>query len=289
MASGDWLKTIISSKKSKEGRSRKAKTKNYRGKGTNGLANGESVENIAATRIQTAFRAYKARKYLRRLKGFTKLKIMSQGHSVQRQADTAITYIHSWSKMQAEIRARRICMVTEDKSMRKKLHSQLKLEAKIHDLEVEWSGSTETLEETLARLHLREEAAVKRERAMAYAFSHQWRANSSQSQMLGKYELAKASWSWSWKDRWIAVRPWEIRVPNVTLSPKKAQNRKSTKVQKDKNSSTSKEPGSAKPSSANAKGTKPLGKAKGTTKARRLSYPATQKKGCMKENNECSG
>jgi hypothetical protein len=29
------------------------------------------------------------------------------------------------------------------------------------------------MEETLARIHLREEAAVKRERAMAYAFSHQ--------------------------------------------------------------------------------------------------------------------
>ncbi|CAJ1939222.1 unnamed protein product, partial [Sphenostylis stenocarpa] len=262
MGSGDWFKTIISSRKSKEGRSRKVKTKTYRGKKSNGLANGTksenlesagvSIETIAATRIQTAFRAYKARKYLRRLRGFTKLKILTQGCSVQKQASTTITHLHSWSKIQAEIRARRICMVTEDRIKRKKLHSQLKLEAKIHDLEVEWCGGSETMEEILARLHLREEAAVKRERSMAYAFSHQWRANSSQG--LGNYEPGKASWSWSWKDRWIAARPWESRVPSATISPRKDQTMMSSKVKK-----------------GNAKGT--------TTKARRrLSYPATEKK-----------
>ncbi|XP_014505714.1 protein IQ-DOMAIN 1 isoform X1 [Vigna radiata var. radiata] len=287
MGSGDWFKTIINSKKSKEGRSKKVKTKIYKGKKSSGLANGiksknlesagVSIETIAATRIQTAFRAYKARKHLRRLRGFTKLRTLTQGFSVQKQASTTITHLHSWTKIQAEIRARRICMVTEDRLRRKKLHSQLKLEAKIHDLEVEWSGGSETMEKILARLHLREEAAVKRERSMAYAFSHQWRANSSQG--LGNYELGKASWSWSWKDRWIAARPWESRVPSVTISPRKDQNKMSSKVKKDKKSSTSKQPVSVKTPSANDKGTKPLGNPKGTAKARRrLSYPATEKK-----------
>ncbi|KAK7400650.1 hypothetical protein VNO78_11889 [Psophocarpus tetragonolobus] len=299
MGSGDWFKTIINSRKSKEGRLRKVKgsltstrlivlqTKNYRGKKSKDLANGfksenidsdgVSVETIAATMIQTAFRAYKARKYLRRLRGLTKLKILTQGSSVQKQANTTITHLHSWSKIQAEIRARRICMVTEDRIRRKIVHSQLKLESKIHDLEVEWCGGSETMEKILARLHLREEAAVKRERTMAYAFSHQWRANSSQG--LGNYELCKANWNWSWKDRWIAARPWESRVSSVTISPKKDQNRKPNKVKKDKNSSISKQPVSVKPPSSNDKGTKnPLGNAKGTTKARRrLTYPATEK------------
>ncbi|KAG5143627.1 hypothetical protein AAZX31_07G188100 [Glycine max] len=287
MGSGDWFKTIISSRKSKEGTSKKVKTKIYTRKKSNGLANGiksknlesdgVSVETIAATRIQTAFRAYKARKYLHCLRGFTKLKIQTQGSSVQKQAATTITYLHSWSKIQAEIRARRICMVTEDRIRRKIIHSQLKLESKIHDLEVEWCGGSETKKEILARLHHREEAAVKRERTMAYAFSHQWRANSSQG--LGNYDLGKASWSWSWKDRWIATRPWESRVPSVTISPPKDQNKKPNKVKKDKNSSTSKKPISVKTPSANAKGTKSLGNAKGTTKARRrLSYPAATEK-----------
>jgi len=38
---------------------------------------------------------------------------------------------------------------------------------------VEWCSGSETMEEILSRIHQREEAAIKRERAMAYAFSHQ--------------------------------------------------------------------------------------------------------------------
>ncbi|XP_020205073.1 protein IQ-DOMAIN 1 [Cajanus cajan] len=300
MGSGDWFKTIISLRKSKDGRSKKAKgilaqeklnaskSSNYKGKENSGLANGitsknlvsagVSVETIAATRIQTAFRAYKARKVLRRMKGFTKLKILTEGFSAKKQASTAITYLHSWSKIQAEIRARRICMVTEDRIRRKKLESQLKLEAKLHDLEVEWCGGSETMEEIVGRIHQREEAAVKRERAMAYAFSHQWRANSSQSQLLGDYELSKANWGWSWKERWIAARPWESRVPSLPVNPKKAQHKQSSKVQKDKNTPTPtpKTPVSVKPLSANTKGTPPSANAKGASKARRLSYPPTE-------------
>ena len=39
--------------------------------------------------------------------------------------------------------------------------------------QVEWCGGSDTMEEILSRIQQREEAAVKRERAMAYAFSHQ--------------------------------------------------------------------------------------------------------------------
>ncbi|XP_054803183.1 protein IQ-DOMAIN 9-like isoform X2 [Prosopis cineraria] len=229
--------------------------------------------------IQTAFRAYLARKSLRRLKGCAKLKVKIQGHSVKDQASRAVSCIHKWSKIQAEIRTRRIFMVTEDRIRRKKLESQLKLEAKLHDLEVEWSGGSETMEETLAKIHQREEAAVKRERAMAYAFSHQWRANSNQG--LGSYEPNKANWGWSWKERWIAARPWESRVLEKPINPKKAQTRQLKMVQKDKNPSTPKTPVSVKPPVANAKRT-----SKVTSKARRLSYPAPENNVVHEESNK---
>jgi len=38
---------------------------------------------------------------------------------------------------------------------------------------VGWCGGSDTMEDILSRIHQREEAAVKRERALAYAFSHQ--------------------------------------------------------------------------------------------------------------------
>ncbi|KAL0363438.1 UNVERIFIED_CONTAM: protein IQ-DOMAIN 1 [Sesamum calycinum] len=147
------------------------------------LANGASVENqgrlglsledAAATQIQTAYRAYLARKAFRHMRGMVRLQNMVQRDSVMKQASTTLSRLHSWSRIQAQIRARRVHMVLEGRLRQKKLENQLKLEAKLHDLEVEWSGGSETIDEALARIHQREAAAVKRERAMAYAFSHQ--------------------------------------------------------------------------------------------------------------------
>ena len=59
-----------------------------------------------------------------------------QDQNVREQASTALNYIHSWSRIQDEIRARRLHMVTEGRIRQKKLENQLKLEAKLHELEV---------------------------------------------------------------------------------------------------------------------------------------------------------
>ncbi|CAK7350461.1 unnamed protein product [Dovyalis caffra] len=255
--------------------------KNKLRKGSASFANGSGganprflgmpVEDVAATRIQTAFRAYMvsiARKTLRRLKGTVRLQIITQNYSVKKQAATTLDYLHSWSQIQAQIRVRRLSMVTEGRLKQKKLEDQLKLEAKLHDLEVEWCGGFDTMEETLARIHQREEAAVKRERAMAYAFSHQWRASSGHSFGLVNYELGKGNWGWSWKERWIAARPWESRIPAKFVSPKKAKNKQAEKVDESTKLPTKKSPVLSKPSLSNGRG---------TPTARRLSYPPAEK------------
>lgn len=287
MGSRDWLKNIISLKKVKNDKAKKLKGSsasvmsnefiledqsqkesiNF----TNGVADEKPNmpdEDIAATRIQTAFRAYMARKTFRHMKGIIRLQSLIQGHSVKKQATSTLSHLHSWSRIQAQIRTRRVCMVTEGRIRQKKLENQLKLEAKLHDLEVEWSGGFETMETVLARIQNREDAAVKRERAMAYAFSHQWRANSNPNLGLNASELAKANWGWSWMERWIAARPWESRVL-VKSSPKKADTQAAIKTPgKNLKSPTMKKSNSLKSSSPNAKV---------TTKARRLSYGAPEK------------
>uniref|UniRef100_A0A6N2KP78 DUF4005 domain-containing protein n=1 Tax=Salix viminalis TaxID=40686 RepID=A0A6N2KP78_SALVM len=291
MGSGDWFKTIISIKKVKDDSSKQAKGsstsaksngfkwKNKLRKESASFANGSNranpdfltcqLSNLAATRIQTAFRAYRARKTLRCLKGTLRLQIITQNYSFKKQAATTLNYLHSWSQIQAQIRARRICMVTEGLLRQKKLENQLKLEAKLHNLEVEWSGGSETMEEALARIHQREEAAVKRERAMAYAFSHQWRASYGHNLGLVNYELGKADCGWSWKECWIAGRPWESRVAAKSVSPKKMKSRQANKVDETTKLPTRKTPVSSKPSSSNGKG---------TPTTRRLSYPPAEKR-----------
>ncbi|CAL1388441.1 unnamed protein product [Linum trigynum] len=279
MGSGNWIKTMINLKKGKNGhlkqlkgssspsvKSNGFKSKYLQSKDSAASPNGHGNEELAATRIQTAFRAYRARKALRRLRGTVKLQSRTKHQSILKQANSTLNHLHLWSSLQTQIRNRRLFMVTEGRSRQKKLENQLKLEAKLHDLVVEWNSGGDTMEEILARVHQREEAAVKRERAMAYAFSHQWRANCNQS--LGSYEVGKSNWGWSWIDRWIAARPWESRVPLKSISPKKAQiNKQANKGSKNATSPAAKTPTIAsKPPMPN-----------GALKARRLTYPITGK------------
>ncbi|KQK19564.1 protein IQ-DOMAIN 1 [Brachypodium distachyon] len=238
MGSGDWFKTIISKKKSKRGKSKHAKlaAQTNRANLPQQKPNGPSsssdpednaaLEEWAATRIQNAFRRYKARRKLRCLKGLKRLRIVGQSNPVTKQTSATLSYIQSWNKLQAEIRNRRAFMVTEGRNRKKKQENQVKLDAKLQNLQVEWNGGSNTMDEILARIHLREEAAVKRERAMAYAFNHQWRARSATSQGNFNYEVGNAGWGWSWMDRWIAARPWEPRSMVHPENPKKGQAKK---------------------------------------------------------------
>ncbi|KAJ6993947.1 hypothetical protein D5086_013203 [Populus alba] len=64
---------------------------------------------------------------------------------------------------------------------------------------------------------------------MAYAFSHQWRANPTQYLGQAYYSLGKENWGWSWKERWIAARPWDIRVHSEPHNLKKAHSKQESK------------------------------------------------------------
>ena len=77
-----------------------------------------------------------ARKNLHRLRGTVRFQVMTQGDIVRKQASTTLSYIHAWSRIQAQISARRHCMAQEGRVRQKKLENQLKLEAKLHELEV---------------------------------------------------------------------------------------------------------------------------------------------------------
>ncbi|EOA31261.1 hypothetical protein CARUB_v10014433mg [Capsella rubella] len=167
---------------------------------------------VAVIRIQKAFRAFKARKRLCSLMSARRFNSLIQGHTLRNQTSTALKVMHSWCDIQSQIRERRLYMVTQGRLQHKRLENRLKLEIKLQELEVEWCGGSETMEDILAKIQQKEEATVKRERAMAYAFSHQWRANATQYLGQASFNLGTESWGWSWKERWIAARPWEIRA-----------------------------------------------------------------------------
>ncbi|KAJ4809764.1 Protein IQ-DOMAIN 1 [Rhynchospora pubera] len=217
MGSGDWFKRVVGKKKSKLKVSDSQKTNGIKAKSfkflkSNSTGSNINIEELAAVRIQAAYRRYKARKTLRCLRGIKRLNRVILSHPVNKQAAAALDYIQSWNRIQTEVRNRRMYMVTEARNKQKKQENQQKLEAKLHDIEVDWCGGSDSMDVILARVQQREEAAVKRERTMAYAYLHQWRARPGINLGPFVYGTGKNGWGWSWTDRWIAARPWEPRV-----------------------------------------------------------------------------
>ncbi|KAK5771467.1 hypothetical protein PVK06_047671 [Gossypium arboreum] len=76
----------------------------------------------------------------------------------------------------------------------------------------DWDDSLQSKEQIEASLLSKHEASMRREKAMAYSFTHQqtWK-NASRSMNALFMDLNNPSWGWSWLERWMAARPWEGR------------------------------------------------------------------------------
>nr|TKV92282.1 hypothetical protein SEVIR_9G154300v2 [Setaria viridis] len=174
----------------------------------------ESKEDMAATVIQSAFRAFLAKRALRALKGIVLLQALVRGHAVRRQTEETLQCMQALVKAQARVRARQVRVALENQVARKKIPEQDDHENHVREVEGGWCGSIGSMEEMQAKALKRQEAAAKRERAMAYALTHQRQAGSKQqkSTNLQGPELDDNHWGSNWLDRWMAVRPWENRL-----------------------------------------------------------------------------
>ncbi|MCO5570145.1 hypothetical protein L7F22_023862 [Adiantum nelumboides] len=185
-----------------------------------------SQQEHAAIRIQAAFRAYLARRTLRTMKGLARLQALAQGRVGQKQTTATMKCMQALVRAQAAVRGRRTtCLRDETDALRetnlwhptweqfekhRSAANPFDMNEKNKDVKSgpEWDDSTKTIEQIQARELSRQEAAVKRERAMAYAFSHQTgircSSKASTTPQLG----------WNWLERWMAARPWENRRPS---------------------------------------------------------------------------
>ncbi|KAK4342988.1 hypothetical protein RND71_038804 [Anisodus tanguticus] len=171
---------------------------------------GKSKEEVATTKIQTAFRGYLARRALRALRGLVRLKSLADGPTVKRQTANALKCMQTLSRVQSQISSRRIRMLEENRALQRQLMQKHAKELESLRRGEEWDDSLQSKERIEASFLSKYEAAIRRERALAYSYSHQqtWKKSSRSTNLLFM-DPTNPQWGWSWLERWTGARPWE--------------------------------------------------------------------------------
>ncbi|KAF8086057.1 hypothetical protein N665_0636s0029 [Sinapis alba] len=159
-----------------------------------------SVQHASATKIQATFRGYTARRSFRALKGLARLQGVVKGYNVKRQTVNAMKYMQQLVRLQSQIQSRRL-KTLENQAQVEKDEAKWPASEAGND---NWDDSVLTKEERDARLQRKIDAIIKRERYMAYAYSHKLWKNSPKSAQDVRNSGGLPLW-WNWGDRQLPL------------------------------------------------------------------------------------
>ncbi|CAM0882342.1 unnamed protein product [Alopecurus aequalis] len=171
----------------------------------------------AAVRIQTAFRGFLARRALRALRGIVRLQALVRGRRVRKQLAVTVKCMQALVRVQARARDRRTRLSADGRdSTQDTLDERGSHADPVKEAETGWCDSHGTVDDVRSKIYLRREGAIKRERAIAYALSHQRSTNhsgrpSSPAVSLKNHGTTRNN-QLSYLDGWMATKPWESRL-----------------------------------------------------------------------------
>ncbi|QHN82154.1 hypothetical protein S245_070415 [Arachis hypogaea] len=161
-------------------------------------------QHAAASKIQAVYRGYMARRSFRALKGLVRLQGVVRGQNVKRQTVNAMKHMQLLVRVQSQIQSRRIQMLENQARYQAELRNDKDVASTLGKLtseNEEWDDSLLTKEEIEARLQRKVEAIIKRERAMAFAYSHQLWKSTPKSSSTPVTDLRSGPWWWNWLER----------------------------------------------------------------------------------------
>ncbi|KAL2344883.1 hypothetical protein Fmac_006168 [Flemingia macrophylla] len=186
-------------------------------------------QHASATKIQAAYRGYMARRSFRALKGLVRLQGVVRGQNVKRQTVNAMKHMQLLVRVQSQIQSRRIQMLENQARYQAEFKNDKDAASTLGKLTSEagsevWDDSLLTKEEIEARLQRKVEAIIKRERGMAFAYSHQlWKATPRSTHTpVTDTRSGGFPWWWNWLERQApaSATPQERQVlKNFQLTP----------------------------------------------------------------------
>ncbi|XP_062185911.1 protein IQ-DOMAIN 6-like [Phragmites australis] len=175
----------------------------------------------AAVRIQTAFRAFLARRALRALRGIVRLQALVRGRRVRQQLAVTVKCMNALVRAQERARDRRSRISADGRDAHDVLDERSYRADPVKEAEAGWCDSQGTVDDLRSKIHMRHEGAVKRDRAIAYALSHQRSSShsgrpSSPAVSLRNHGTNRSDHNWSYLEGWMTTKPWENRLMEQT-------------------------------------------------------------------------
>ncbi|RCV16753.1 hypothetical protein SETIT_3G163300v2 [Setaria italica] len=169
----------------------------------------------AAVRIQTAFRAFLARRALKALRGIVRLQALVRGRLVRKQLAVTLKCMHALLRVQERAREQRARSSADGHGSQDALKGRA---TSTKDAEEQWCDRQGSVDEVKSKLHMKHEGAAKRERAIAYAHFHQHRNSkssgrpSSPARFIRSHESNRCNHNLNYLEGWMATKPWETRL-----------------------------------------------------------------------------
>lgn len=178
----------------------------------------------AVVRIQSCFRRFLAKRAFRALRALVRIQAIVRGRLVRRRAAITMSCMKALVKVQALVRARCVRMSGQGQAVKQRIHQRRLLQFEMCEKQG-WCDCHGTLEDIQTRLQHKQQAAMKRERAMAYAFFHQkpkFKTSKQQQHLDNTTNMIHESipsWWWLEKEAMMGKNEMKLRImPQITIS-----------------------------------------------------------------------